>query len=145
MLLKTLHTENFRNLAPATHHFHPATNIVVGRNGQGKTNLLESIYFLATTKSFRTTRIHSLFRFDSPTMFVGGNVERDDLERTISVGLESGETRKRVLLINNERVPLGTYLEALVVFAGADRATVLDRLGKLFGDHLETLVALDLS
>lgn len=117
MILKSLTTENFRNLAAASHSFHPTTNILVGRNGQGKTNLLESIYFLATTRSFRTTRIASLFRFDAPTLFAGGTVERDGLERSLSVGLETGETRKRVLLINNERVTLPAYLEALVVFA----------------------------
>ena len=49
-----------------------SVNIVVGRNGQGKTNLLEAIYFLATTKSFRTARIGSLFRFGSPSVFVAG-------------------------------------------------------------------------
>ena len=75
MILKSLHTENFRNLQAAPVSFHPTTNIIVGRNGQGKTNLLEAIYFLATTKSFRTSRVSSLFHFDAPTLFVCGHVE----------------------------------------------------------------------
>jgi DNA replication and repair protein RecF len=117
MILTRLSTDNFRNLEPAEHTFHPAVNILLGRNGQGKTNLLEAIYFLATTKSFRTSRVASLFRFESANLFASGHVERGGLEKTISVGLESGETRKRVLLINGERVTLPVYLHALIVFA----------------------------
>jgi DNA replication and repair protein RecF len=117
LILRSLQTENFRNLVAAPVSFHPTTNIIVGRNGQGKTNLLEAIYFLATTKSFRTSRISSLFQFDSPTLFVGGHVERGGVERHLSVGLESGETKRRVLMVNSEKVSLPAYLDALIVFA----------------------------
>jgi DNA replication and repair protein RecF len=115
--LLSLTTTNFRNLAEAETEFHPATNIVVGRNGQGKTNLLEAIYFLATTRSFRTSKIASVFRHDLPSVFVSGAVRRDQLTRTLSVGLETGETKKRVLMINGEKVTLPAYLHALSVFA----------------------------
>ena len=117
MILKALQTTNFRNLSPAPVEFHPAANIVVGLNGQGKTNLLESIYFLATTKSFRTARVASLFRFESNALFVSGAVHRDGVDRTLSAGLETGETKKRVLQINSERVTLPTYVNAVTVFA----------------------------
>ena len=117
MILARLSTENFRNLETAEHAFHPSVNVLVGRNGQGKTNLLEAIYFLATTKSFRTTRAASLPRFGSPNVFVRGAVRRDNLEKTLSAGLEIGETRHRVLMINGERVSLPAYLRELTVFA----------------------------
>ncbi|MGZ8830899.1 MAG: DNA replication/repair protein RecF, partial [Thermoanaerobaculia bacterium] len=117
MILRSIHTENFRNLAIAPVVFHPAINIVVGLNGQGKTNLVEAIYFLATTKSFRTPRVPSLFRFDSPSLFATGTVHRQGIDRTLSVGLESGESRRRVLQINSERVTLSAYVSALTVFA----------------------------
>ena len=97
--------------------FHPQANILVGRNGQGKTNLLEAIYFLATTKSFRTAKITSLFRFGSPNVFVSGVLQRDGLEKTLSVGLETAETRRRALMINGEKVTLPAYLNAMSVFA----------------------------
>jgi len=117
LILQTLTTQNFRNLADAETAFHPQANIVVGRNGQGKTNLLEAIYFLATTKSFRTTRVGSVFRHDVPSVFVSGVVARDGVNRTISVGLETGDAKKRVLMINGEKVTLPAYLHALSVFA----------------------------
>lgn len=117
MLLRQLTTENFRNLSPATYEFHPAVNIVLGRNGQGKTNLLEALYFLATTKSFRTNRIASVFRFDSPNVYASGALERDGVTRTLSVGLEHAESRRRVLMINGEKIVLPAYLNAMSVFA----------------------------
>lgn len=116
MILRSLATQNFRNLDPAEIAFHANTNIVVGRNGQGKTNLLEAIYFLATTKSFRTPHLASVVRFDAPSVFAQGVLARDRVERTLSIGLES-ESRKRVLMINEERVPLPRYLNAMSVFA----------------------------
>ncbi len=117
MILEQVTTENFRNLASSPVDFHPAANIIVGRNGQGKTNLIEAIYFVATTKSFRTTRVSSLFRFGAPSVFVAGRVHRDSVTRTISAGFEAQESRRRVLMINGERVTLPVYLRALTVFA----------------------------
>ncbi|HEX6178794.1 MAG TPA: DNA replication and repair protein RecF, partial [Thermoanaerobaculia bacterium] len=117
MILRALHTDNFRNLDAAEVQFHPQANIIVGRNGQGKTNLIEAIYFLATTKSFRTTKAASLPRFGSTSLFVKGSVQRNGIEKTISAGLEVGETKRRVLMINSERVSLPAYLREITVFA----------------------------
>ena len=116
MILRRLTTQTFRNLDIAEQAFHPRANLIVGRNGQGKTNLLEAIYFLATTKSFRTSRISSVFRFDEPGLFISGTVFRDGIDRSLSVGMEA-EPRRRVLTINAEKVPLTTYVNALAVFA----------------------------
>jgi len=113
VILRNITTESFRNLVPAEIAFHEHVNLVVGRNGQGKTNLLEAIYFLATTKSFRTSRVASMIRHGAPSVFVSGVLQRD-VEKTLSVGL--GEN-KRVLLINGERVPLASYVSAMTVFA----------------------------
>jgi DNA replication and repair protein RecF len=117
VILRSITTQNFRNLVDAETEFHPRANIFVGRNGQGKTNVLEAAYFLATTKSFRTTRIASVFRFDESSVYVSGIVDRDGLERKLSVGLETGESKRRVLMINGEKVTLPVYLGAFSVFA----------------------------
>ena len=114
MILRRIATEHFRNLAAAPIEFHPQTNLIVGRNGQGKTNLLEAIYLLATTKSFRTTRVANVFAFGAETLFVSGALFRESVERTLSVGMDAG---KRVLMINGERVTLHEYLRAMTVFA----------------------------
>ncbi len=152
MILTRLTARSFRNLTDAPIEFHPTTNIVVGRNAQGKTNLLEAIYFLATTKSFRTPRLASVVRFGEGSVYVAGVLHRFGVEKAISVGLELAETRRRVLLINEERVPLSHYVAAISVFAfssarleiirGApeERRRFLDRgIASIDPGYLETL------
>ena len=118
MILKSPHHPKLPQSRDADIDFHPQANIVVGRNGQGKTNLLEAIYFLATTKSFRTTRIASVFRFDAPSVFVSG-VRASATGRADAVRRprDAAKRRRRVLMINGEKVTLPAYLHALSVFA----------------------------
>ena len=116
MILERLSCENFRNLEAEEYRFHPSVNLVVGMNGQGKTNLLEAIYFLATTKSFRTARTQSLVRFGQAYLFVNGDVERLGVTQTLSAGVDPAESR-RVLTINAERVALARYLQSMAVVA----------------------------
>ena len=54
MLLKTLKTQNFRNLLDNPPPFKDGINVLYGDNAAGKTNTLEAIYLFATGKSFRT-------------------------------------------------------------------------------------------
>ena len=56
MLLESLEVHNFRNLQGEI-SCGRYLNIIFGDNGQGKTNWLEAIYLLSTTKSFRTARL----------------------------------------------------------------------------------------
>jgi len=51
--ISRLQVQNFRNLYPQMVEFGPGINCIVGKNGNGKTNLLEAIYFLSTKRSFR--------------------------------------------------------------------------------------------
>ncbi len=55
MVLRNLEIENFRNFSHLKINFDDGINIISGMNGQGKTSILESIYYLALTKSFRTS------------------------------------------------------------------------------------------
>jgi len=59
MFLKKIELTNFRNFEKAKFDF-SKLNIVSGPNGRGKTNLLEAIYLLSCTKSFRAARNHDL-------------------------------------------------------------------------------------
>lgn len=127
MILLELETRNFRNLADGRIEFHPAANIFVGDNGQGKTNLLEAIYFLATTKSFRTTRLVHAAGPGGETLFAAGRVEEEGgIVRSLSAGLALGSERRRELLINGQKATLNDYLQVLQVFAySADRLEIL--------------------
>lgn len=117
MILRSLGTRNFRNLAEGEVEFHPAANVIVGDNGQGKTNLLEAIYFLATSKSFRTPRTTNLVRRGENLVFVRGVVESGGLSRGLSIGLSSESERRRELRINEQKVALQKYVSVLPLFA----------------------------
>ena len=54
MYIKSLYLNNFRNYESVKVDFKNGINIIVGENGQGKTNLLEGIYVLGITKSHRS-------------------------------------------------------------------------------------------
>ncbi len=152
MILQRVATRSFRNLADSEIELHPAANILVGDNGQGKTNLLEAIYFLATTKSFRTTRLSHLPRIGSSTTYVEGAVEARGILRRLSAGISLGNERKRELLVNGQKTTLHEYLSLLPVFAysaarlaivrgGPDeRRRFLDRgIASLRGGYLKDL------
>jgi DNA replication and repair protein RecF len=117
LILRRIATRNFRNLADSELRLHPAANILVGDNGQGKTNLLEAIYFLATTKSFRTTRLAHLPRLGTAMAYAEGDVERGGIVRRISAGVSMAPERRRELLVNGQKTTLHDYLEVLPVFA----------------------------
>ena len=54
MIIRKINLINFRNYKKISISFDKKINIFIGDNAQGKTNILESIYFLALTKSYRT-------------------------------------------------------------------------------------------
>jgi DNA replication and repair protein RecF len=66
----------------------PRFNIFYGKNAQGKTNLLESIYLLATMKSFKMARNSELISWNSEFSLIKGWVEKDGVAREISLLLE---------------------------------------------------------
>lgn len=66
----------------------PRFNIFYGNNAQGKTNLLESIYLLATMKSFKMARNSELIAWNSEFSLIKGWIEKDGVSREISLLLE---------------------------------------------------------
>lgn len=60
MYISRLTLENFRSYAHRQFEFHPGFNLLIGPNGSGKTNVLESIFLLSTGKSFRATKLSQM-------------------------------------------------------------------------------------
>jgi DNA replication and repair protein RecF len=70
-MLRTLSISNFRNLKIKKIDIKPGTVVIVGDNGQGKTNLLEAIYFLSYGKSFRGTKTPAINWHHNEARIVG--------------------------------------------------------------------------
>lgn len=64
MYLKNLYLENFRNYTNCEFKFSKGTNILYGLNGQGKTNIIESLYFFFNGKSYRTSKDNEVINFE---------------------------------------------------------------------------------
>jgi DNA replication and repair protein RecF len=111
-----------RNLAPVELAPRARFSVFVGQNGQGKTNLLEAIYVVATLRSFRTSRLADLIAFDQPAARLGARVEKDGLTRIYEVALAPGS--RRVMLDGKAMRPIARYFGGfnVVVFTPEDLA-----------------------
>jgi DNA replication and repair protein RecF len=100
MKITSFQLQNFRNYQDETVQFMPKTNILIGNNGQGKTNVLEGIYYLLTGKSYRVQREQELLRWEQSEFHLYG----DFLLTHHKVYLESHyRDKKKVVKVN--RVP----------------------------------------
>lgn len=115
MLLESIAAENFRNLSGGI-TFGPGLSILIGENGQGKTNWLEAISVLASTRSFRTARLQDAVRFEQRAGFIRGSVrESPELIRELRVIIEGSS---KIVSINDKKEIVHRYLGQLhaVVF-----------------------------
>ena len=74
MHLSHLRLRDFRNYARLDADFAPGFHLLLGDNAQGKTNILEAIYLMATLRSFRGVGGAQMIRHGAKGYFVGGNV-----------------------------------------------------------------------
>ena len=120
MWLKHLSIQHFRNYQELEVEFHPGLNIFLGQNAQGKTNILESIYFLALTRSHRTRNDRDLIYFESTDFKVSGQLQRE----TGPLPLEISLTPKgRITKVNHlKQAKLSNYIGHMnvVLFAPED-------------------------
>ena len=87
MLLESLEVQNFRNLQ-GKFFCKDGLNVIFGENGQGKTNWLEAIYTLATTKSFKTAKLQEAIRFNEELAIIRGTVQQSaEIHRIMQVTL----------------------------------------------------------
>lgn len=149
--LRSLSVRNVRNLAHVDLAFGPRFNVISGDNGQGKTALLESIYLVLTSKSFRTNKLAEIVMHGTRVGSVRAVVAEGEEEREQSVGLEGA--RRHVLLGGKRPPSLAAYAtrSPVVVFHPSEmglssgpalrRRMLLDRLGLFVNqthlDHLQ--------
>lgn len=85
MYLGRFKQSGFRNLAPLDLEFDPHVNVFLGENAQGKTNLLEAIYFLALSRSHRTSNDREMIAFGQDFASLAGRVHKRQLDLDLRI------------------------------------------------------------
>jgi DNA replication and repair protein RecF len=133
MHLSHLQLRHFRNLAAQQLDLPAEGAAIVGENAQGKTNLLEAIYYLETFRSFRGTRDDRLVAFGKEVFRVVGALEGADGIDSVEVAaaFQLRGKRKKVTVDGQEPHRLGDGLGRLaaVIFSPADVGLVSDGPG----------------
>jgi DNA replication and repair protein RecF len=121
MELSALTVRQFRNLASLDLTLPPHGVVILGDNGQGKTNLLEAIYYLVLFRSFRGVKDRGLVRFGEAGFFVAGRATQ-----RVTAGYEAAGRRKKVTVDGAAVATLGDAVGRFlaVSFSPADRALV---------------------
>lgn len=95
MHLDAIYIKNFRNLAEITLHPSPHFNVFEGKNGQGKTNLLEAIHFVAALKSFRGHPTRDLIALHHKEAHLRARIVHDELTTDVEIDLKGSRRNVR--------------------------------------------------
>ena len=130
MVLRELELRHFRNLGVQELHFPPEGVAVVGDNAQGKTNLLEAVYYLESFRSFRGAADRDLAAFSEDVFYLRGRVDGDS-RTTVAAGFDSRRKSKKVTVDGDDALRLSAALGRLgaVVFSPADALLINDGPG----------------
>ena len=119
MIVKSLSLSNFRNYNHLFIEFNQDINILIGDNGQGKTNLIEAIYLLSVGKSFKTHIIKQMIMFDYDFAKVKGEVISNNKKRYLEIIL--GNDFKRAKIDDQDIYKISEYVGLLNVLNGQQR------------------------
>ncbi|RHW53787.1 MULTISPECIES: DNA replication/repair protein RecF [Lactobacillus] len=120
MYLKHFIAQHYRNLHQCDINFDPNVNIFIGQNAQGKTNLLEAIYFLALTRSHRTNNDKDLIAFKQEYANISGRVYKSQLDLSLRVLIT--KKGKKAWINRIEQAKLSKYVGQLnaILFSPED-------------------------
>ena len=133
--------ENWRNIAAARVEFSPGINVLWGMNAQGKSNILEGIYYFARGRSFRGAKEGELVRFGEAFARAALSFRRDGYENDTVLEAVLPAAGKKKLLRNG--APLSSSAEML----GSFRAVLFTpaNLSVVTGGPLERRSFLDIA
>jgi len=120
VFIQSLKLYNFRNFKDEKITLAPGANVIIGRNAQGKTNLVEAVSLLSSGRSFRTSKLHELIAWGEAQAAVFGSVVASygDLE----LGVCITDQGRKGCVNGGEGKGLGDYLGRLlcVTFTPSD-------------------------
>lgn len=89
MRIDSLKLINYRNYEALSISFNKNINLILGKNGQGKTNIVEAISLLSIGRSFRTRNDKNLIRFGSDSLYVGCGIFNRNIHKKIEVSISN--------------------------------------------------------
>ena len=101
MIVKNIKLSNFRNYSSINTKLNEKMNIFIGKNAQGKTNILESICVLALTKTYKNGVEPNLITFNKTKTKICGKVKDNRIIKNLEVVIELGNKK---LFINNDLI-----------------------------------------
>lgn len=127
MFLKQLTLTNYKNIEASKFDFEAPINCFIGNNGIGKSNILDSIYHLAFTKSyFNPTSLHNI-KFGKDFFVIEGRFQREGKEEKINCSFKKGQ--KKSIKRNGktyEKIADHIGLIPLVIISPADRDLITE-------------------
>lgn len=93
MIVKSLELSNYRNYETLQIEFSPGMNILYGDNAQGKTNILESIYMSATTKSHKGSKDKETIRFNEEEAHIRTTVFKNNVDYRIDMHIKKHKSK----------------------------------------------------
>ena len=145
MFVRRVELTNFRNYTTADISFSRGTTAILGKNGQGKTSLAESIAYLSCLQSFRGVPNDALVRIGTDAAVIRAEVVHDD-GRELLIEAEINLTGRNRVLVNKQTLRRTRDLLGVLratVFSPDDLAIVKDGPGGRRDLIDEALVAID--
>lgn len=102
MIIKSLELKNYRNYDELSINFASGTNLLYGDNAQGKTNILESIYLSATTKSHRGNKDRELIKFEENEAHIRIHFEKQGIDHQLDMHLKKNKAKGVAI----DRIPI---------------------------------------
>lgn len=101
MEFKKLQIRNFRNFTAQEIEFGENINVFVGDNGQGKTNILESLYLCSYGRSFRTSKLKHLVKNDCDESLIRASIIQNSVHHKLDIKLS--KTEKSSVFLNEKK------------------------------------------
>ena len=121
MFIKEIYLKNFRNYEEQKIELNENVNVFYGNNAQGKTNVLEALYFCALGRSFRTHKESELINFKDSFSNINVNYQKNDRDNSIEISLN--KKNSKVIKFNGIKLNKNSELVGhinLVIFSPDD-------------------------
>ena len=141
MVIKKIYLENFRNYDNQEIILNDNINVFYGNNAQGKTNILEALYYSAIGRSFRTHKDTELIKMGCDTAKINIWYEKNNKDNEIEIGLNRVE--KKTIKLNKIKVNKNSELlgNLNIVIFSPDDIIILKQAPQLRRKFLDILIS----